>query len=98
MEETISVIEEAEKFYGYIVGLTLEPCPNPGNDPVPSKLYATFEYNGEQTRWIVPDVALFRSLAAHLIDMAVMRSELGDHGYSKLWISKKDGQWLVDLP
>ncbi len=98
MQKTLSTIGTAEKFYGYITGTGIESCANPSGDEIPSRLYASFEYNGKTTVWCVPDHELFGILAHYLTDMALMRSKYGDYGYSKLWISKKNGAWCVELP
>ena len=93
---TAQIIGSEAKFYGYIVGLFLEPNPDSGNDRL--RLFATFEYSGNQTTWEVPDHELFRILSGHLSDNAQMRNEHGEYGYSKLWIEKKAEGWDVDLP
>lgn len=98
MEKPLETIGTEEHFYGYITGIGVERCTDPGGNQIPTRLYATFEYNGETTVWCVPDHELFSILARHLVDMATMRTEHGDYGYSKLWISKKNGAWDVDLP
>ncbi len=94
----LPTIGEEAHFYGYITGVGVERCPEPGNDQIPQRLDATFEYNGKTSVWIVPDHDLFKQLAKHLVDTAVMRNEHGDYGYAKLWISKKNGERDVDLP
>jgi len=93
----LPVIGDEPHFYGYITGVGVERCSD-ARDDVPRHLYATFEYNGETSVWLVPDHELFTELAGHLVDTAVMRDEHGDYGYAKLWISRKDGRWDVDLP
>lgn len=98
MKKPLPIIGAESKFYGYITGIGIEHCPDPCVQPIPATLYATFEYGGETTVWVVPDHELFGILARHLADMAVMRHEHGDYGYAKLWIGKKDGRWDVDLP
>ncbi len=94
----LPVIGEMAHFYGYITGIGVERVPEPGVEPVPSRLYATFEYNGETSVWLVPDHELFEQLAQHLVETAVMRGEHGDYGYAKLWISRENGKWDVDIP
>src|SRR5437667_9505237 len=94
----LPVIGEQPHFYGYITGIGVERCRDPGSGPIPQRLYAAFEYNGETSVWVVPDHELFQQLAKQLVDMAVMQDEHGDYGYAKLWISRKDGRWDVDLP
>jgi hypothetical protein len=93
----LPVIGDDPHFYGYITGIGVERSSD-ASDNVPRHLYATFEYNDETSVWLVPDHELFALLARHLVDMAVMRDEHGDYGYAKLWISRKDGRWDVDLP
>ena len=92
----MDTIGEEEKFYGYVIGLQVERHPEP--KPVGTRLYATFEYNGEVSVWEVPDPKLFEILSGHLCSMAITRSDLGEYGYDKVWIEKRDGKWLVDLP
>ncbi len=95
----MNVITETENFYGYLIGLHVQPGARPGSDsPGMEKLYATFERNHEISCWEVPDLDLFRILAKHLCDMAWSRSEIGEYGYEKLWIKKEHGRWHVDLP
>lgn len=100
MPKTIDLptIGEEAHFYGYITGVGVERCPEPCNDPVPKRLYATFEYNGKTAVWVIPDHELFQQLTMHLVSTAAMRNEHGDYGYAKLWIAKKNGTWEVDLP
>jgi|GEM_PF-6883663 len=86
------------KFYGYIVGLQLQPCNLPESPDVAGRMFATFEYGATTTVWEIPDHKLFRELSRHLSDNAQMRDEHEDYGYSKLYIEKKDGEWEVDLP
>ena len=92
------IIGPESSFYGYIVGLHLEPSSDDIHAETPTKMYATFEYNSGQTVWEVPDFDLFCQLAGHLKNNAQMRYEHGDYGYSKLWIEKKAEGWDVDLP
>jgi hypothetical protein len=92
----ISTIGPEEKFYGYITGLGVENDRDDGT--VPSRLYATFEYNGKATVWIVPDHELFAILSRHLCDMAFYRNEGECYGISKLWIAKRGDGWVADLP
>src|SRR6185369_13349451 len=56
----MDTIGEEEKFYGYVIGLQVERHPEP--KPVGTRLYATFEYNGEVSVWEVPDPKLFEIL------------------------------------
>ena len=97
--QLVPTIGEASRFYGYITGIGVERCPGPlADDPVPSRLYASFEYHGETTVWCVPDPELFAILSGHLLSMAAMRSQHHSYGYSKLWIGREGGRWQVDLP
>lgn len=91
----MKTIGEREKFYGYIIGIQVERCPD---DRINRKLYATFEYNGEVEVWEVPDSVLFEILGRYLVSMANIRSGGDEYGYSKLWIEKKKGKWVVALP
>jgi len=91
----MNIINEKERFYGYIVGLHVERCLT---SEVKTRLFATFEYSNKVTVWEVPDSDLFQILASHLSSMAVARYSNGEYGYEKLWIKKEHGQWRVDLP
>lgn len=88
-------ITESEGFYGYLIGLQVEPsmpfC-------VGRELYALFDYRGETCVWRVPDYELFSLLARHLREIAYHRATTDEHGYNKLCISKANGQWRVELP
>jgi len=53
------VIGHEAKFYGYIVGLHLEPNSDRIGTETPTKMFATFEYGSGQTVWEVPDFDLF---------------------------------------
>ena len=86
-----------ERFYGYIVGLSLERGDLPGSPDVPTRMFARFEYSGETLEAEVPDAELFHLLAGHLKVCAHMRAEEGDWGYSKIWICKKNGKWYANL-
>ena len=87
-----------EKFYGYVVGLSLERGDLPGSPDVPARMFARFEYSGRTSVAEVPDFELFEILAAHLKANAQWRAEEGDWGYSKVWISRRNGKWRVELP
>lgn len=91
-------IKNEAHFYGYIVGLHLEPSADKLDSETPTKMFATFEYGGTQTIWEVPDFGLFTELSHHLMSNAEMRYEHQDYGYAKLWIEKKANGWEVDLP
>ena len=86
------------KFYGYIVGLEIERGDLPDSPEVPKRMFARFEYGAKSTVWEVPDSDLFALLANHMVGNATMRNVHDDYGYSKLWIERKEGQWIVDLP
>lgn len=90
-----NVIPEEERFYGYITSLGMEEYH--GRDYSPLRLYATFEYNGQSSFWIVPSAELFKILTPFLIEMASERAN-GMPGHSKLWIGKKNGKWIANLP
>ena len=55
-----------EKFYGYVVGLSLERGDLPGSPEVPARMFARFEYSGRTWVAEVPDFELFELLTAHL--------------------------------
>ncbi len=98
METTLEVegvIGREAKFYGYIVGLEMERGDSPG---IRRRMFARFEYGPLSSVWEVPDSDLFGLLAHHMVGNATMRHEHADYGYSKLWIEKKDGRWIADLP
>ena len=95
--QSVPVIGEEADFYGYIVGLSVglgDPCPG----YLDRHLYVMFEYNGKRKVWIVPDEELFKILSGYLCETAWLRKNSDDYGYNKLWIEKKDGKWIVDLP
>jgi len=96
--DNMGVIGPEAKFYGYIVGLQIERGDLPDSPEVPARMFARFENSGTTSVWEVPDHKLFRTLASHMADNAQMRDEHDDWGYSKLWIEKKKGEWVVDLP
>ncbi len=92
------VIGEDSKLYGYAISVALERDTGGLGGPVPRKMFATFEYNGEQSVYEVPDLLLFEQLASYMLANARMRHEHGEYGYAKVWIKKHDGAWVVDLP
>jgi hypothetical protein len=94
----VPTIGPEKRFYGYITALGIENWHNAPNDPMPRRLFATFEYNGKTNVWIVPDEDLFKILSSHLNDMAWHYKNTDEYGYAKLWIEKRDGEWHVDLP
>ena len=57
------------KFYGYIIAIEIE---------WPSRLIATFEYNGEVTKWLVPDLDLFTLLNSYLLKDAACLKQGSD--------------------
>lgn len=89
----VPIIKDEEKFYGYIIGLAIEP-----NEDSFNKMYVSFQYNAKTQIWMVPDSDLFQILAKHLCSMAVVRSVSDDYGYEKLYIEKKNGKWIVETP
>lgn len=93
----IEMIGPAPKFYGYIVGLSVEW---PESDEGIGRLLAHFEYNWRRETWQVPDGKLFKILAAHLcLDAEVQALGDGGCGYAKLWIEKDAaGNWHAELP
>jgi hypothetical protein len=95
--QKIPVIGPEEKFYGYIIGLGIG-ISDPLHDFQDRNLYALFEYNGVRSPWIVPDDKLFHMLSEYLSEDAWTMKNTDDHGYSKLWIEQKEGNWIVDLP
>lgn len=91
-----TVIGPAEKFYGYIVGLSIEPMNKTGDWG--HRMYATFQYGEKPCVYEVPDSELFKILAGHLVDMTSTRDVSDDFGYEKLWIRKEEGGWHVCIP
>lgn len=89
------IIGSEEHFYGYITGLGVESGVVRPDGSVPTRLYATFEYNNAITIWIVPDHEIFTILAEHLCSMALHRQS-DCPGLSKLWIAKRGGSWWVN--
>ena len=92
----IPTIHEEENFYGYIIGLAIEP--NGDYDIPPHKMYASFDNKGVIEIWMVPDIQLFQMLAERLCIMAFERDVSDTCGSQKLYIEKKNGQWNVDVP
>jgi hypothetical protein len=92
----IPTIQDEEKFYGYIIGLGIEPDRN--DDAPLDKMYASFEYNGEIQIWMVPDPDLFQILAEHLCSIDIVISISDSYVNQKLYIEKKNGKWIVDVP
>lgn len=94
----MNTITESEAFYGYIIGLQIERCPEPGPEStVGSKLFAIFEYGADSSVWEVPDLNLFLMLSHHLYRMAKSRHTTDDYGYEKLRIKKEQGTWSVSI-
>jgi len=91
----LPIIGIEARFYGYITVSGLRTVPSRAVNQFP-RLYATSQYNGKTSVWILPDHELFRQLAKQLVDTAVLRTEHGDYAYAQLWISTKDERWDVD--
>lgn len=91
----IGTIADERKFYGYIIGVSLERSSDDLMADVPIRMFAMFEYNNEKSVYEVPDIALFEILTSHLLNNARMRADHGDYGYAKLWIEKTPGGWDV---
>ena len=82
----------AEKFFGYVLSMGVMP-----NDfyetSDPTRKYADFGYRDRYERYILPnDEKLKRDLMKYLWD----NMEVGM--YAKLWISKLEDGYEVDLP
>lgn len=98
MTTTVEKIGPERKFYGYIIGVSLERAGDSPAADVPGRMFARFEYGGSTTVYEVPDFALFSNLAQRMLDNAQMRIEHEDYGYQKLWIEKTAEGWEVDVP
>jgi len=98
MNVVAGTITNEEKFYGYIIGVSLERSGDELLPEVPTRMFAMFEYNNERSVYEVPDIELFEILNNHLLSNARIRAEHGDYGYAKLWIKKTPSGWDVDLP
>lgn len=91
---SIPIIQEQERRYGYIKGIYI-------NDEIDDNiiqnrgLYVIFEDNNV---WKVPDLELFKLLSEKLLEDAWFVENTDGHGYNKLYISKKNGKWEVELP
>lgn len=90
------IIGPEEHFYGYVIGLSIEPWTDEGE--VPERLLVTFEYGERQQVWEVPDLELWTILWEHLHGNGWHRKNTDDYGYGKVWIEKKEGAWVVDVP
>jgi len=98
LNQEIPTIGAEAHFYGYLIGLSVGGTPG-DSDQHDLNLYATFEYNGIRSVWLVPDSELFEILCPHLCGMAWYRKNApDDFGYNKLWIEFKNGKWSADLP
>lgn len=95
-ERAYPVIGPESKFYGYVIGLNLEPWED-NYENGSRRLLATFEYSGTVTTWEVPDLELWEMLWRYLKGNGWHRNELGEYGYDKVFIEKKDSGWDVDL-
>ncbi len=83
------------KFYGYVVGMSIENDILEGGDT--SRMLAHFEYGGTIETWRVPDSGLFKRLATYLIENAEEMCE-ADTFMGKVWIEYTNEKWIVDLP
>ena len=94
INNTAPLITKESKFYGYLTGIHLGSFDSPETT---NTIFAPFEYNG-LTTWQVPDFELFKILTDYLCDGVQERYESDGFGRIKLWIEKKDGKWIVELP
>ena len=96
----IKEITEAVNFYGYLVGLSVGrlPLSLSSYDKGDLRLFATFMYNGTKTTYEVPDLELFKILSEYLMSTAWDYKNSDGDTLNKLYIEKKDGRWLADLP
>ena len=99
-------IGEAERFYGYVVGVGVIPVFDASGgefkDLPESPLYwAAFSRYDGMAFWQVPDHALFCLLTQHFLEnshaLDDWDGELAEM-YHKVHIWKKDGKWITDLP
>ena len=90
------IIGCTEDCYGYIIGLSIEPMNEEGGWS--HHMYAVFQNNGSPVTYEVPDSALFKILAEHLIKMTKERDVSDDFGYEKLRIKKEGDTWDVCTP
>lgn len=98
MTTSVEKIGPKRKFYGYIIGVSLERSSDDLTADLPKRMFARFEYGQSTTVYEVPDVDLFAELTHRMLRNAQMRAEHGDYGYEKLWIEKTPDGWSVDLP
>src|SRR4051794_31941870 len=97
----VRAISDELNYYGFITGLGVERVPEWTVTAIISdRLYATFEWEGETSVWLVPDSELFGELAPHLVRMADSRCSIeglgaGEYGESQLWIGRTDDRWEV---
>lgn len=90
------VIGPESHFYGYVTGLSIQPRTD--DEEIPRRLLATFEYSGKPETWEVPSLELFEALWQHLRGNAWHRKNTDEWGYDKVWISRTDAGWHVELP
>lgn len=95
MTTPIEMIGPEKKFYGYIIGVSLERSSDDLMADVPKKMFARFESGQSTTVYEVPDIELFAELTHRLRRNAQMRAEHGDYDYEKLFIEKTANGWDV---
>lgn len=98
MKTEIPIIGPERKFYGYVIGVSLERSKDPLGGDAPQRMFVRFEYNGATSVYQVPDISLFENLTHRMLRNAQMRAEYGDYGYEKVFIEKDAEGWIVDLP
>jgi hypothetical protein len=77
-----------EKFFGYVVAVGV----------VPGEYgYAEFEYNGDVTRYRMPDDGLCDLLLGHLRNN-ILCHRADDGMYDKVWIRRTEKGYEVELP
>lgn len=98
--EELGVIDEKEKFYGYIVGLELSPRIDCIHKDANMKhvFYATFNHRNTTKVYEFSDYELFKILAEYLHGNAHERSECSGYDCNKLYIKKENGKWHAELP
>jgi hypothetical protein len=94
----LPVIGQDEHFYGYLISLGVGLSSDREIGEWDRNLYAMFESGGDRCVYQVPDHDLFEILSKHLCSMAWIRTNTDEYGYDKLWISKTNGKWTVNLP
>jgi hypothetical protein len=92
------ILDDETRFYGYITGLFIKYDDVKEKNYKERGLFAVFEYNDITEIWEVPDLELFNLLFRKLFEDGWFVKNTDDHGYNKLYISKKNGKWEVELP